>query len=1335
MKYLFILILFFSSDAYSQQNLNIPQMTSGMPSWAKLMYESNINLIKLDSAYRAFYKFNNFVKSNYTRYYKRLIMNNRNFMNNDGTFNSYSSDVIEKMFQKEDHKQSKSLLGELVWKPFIMETFFLEKNRVACPWQTNVYAIDVSKSNPNILVCAAETGSIYRTTDKGLNWNQIGTDFSLSTEAICIHPSNPDIIYIGTNGSLRKSLDAGLTWKTIHSVTDIYFYDIEINSSNPNIIVTGTDRGLFRSSDGGETWKGISNLSVCEIESNPSNPNVIYIMQASKSGYEPWKSIDGGATFSLKNSGWYNLTDAGVRMSVTPADPKRVYAISLTSKGPHLMRSNDEGDTWKIISTGSYNLLDDNKKPIKSYNGVDDSVYKSKDFPMDNWQGYYDLSLVVSHTNPDQIITGTGSTYKSIDGGKTFVVMGGYGGSFSVHPDLQEAISIGKDTWIATDGGITYSSDFFTDTKNSEARMKGVNGSDVWGLDAGWKEIFFVGGRYQNGNTVWHENYLNKFIRMGGAESATGYVNPIRNRDVYFSDIGGYTMPEKYDTSWQWIRIPCAKWPNETYYPMEHSDMVWSPICYSTVYLGNKNVLWKSTNNGVSFDSVFATPHKENNDVVEAIEISRNDPNVIYITEKSNSVNDGFLWKSINSGKSFILLPQPIGTSNGERRLCAIALSGNSENEIWRAFRSGSSSNKVFHSIDGGKSWTNITTATIRNFTISDITHQIGTDGGVYISCDGGRIFYKNNIMKDWVDFGSGLGVSHFTRGLKIFYRDGKIRSGSNTGVWERPLYEESEVLAQPTADKLTTDCPRDTFYFDNYSVLKLDSLTSWKWEFKGAQFVSNYNIRNPKVIFGKPGKYSVKLTVTNSKGSNSKLVDNIIEVLPSQCEIDSFAGKALDLSNKNDYGKLEAIPDLKNAKGFSCSAWIKLNSPQDCFTQILSNWSSNVSMGFGFAFQGYRTTTNLTFSWKGVAYQLTSAFNLDTSKWIHVAMVVYPDSVRLYRDGDSWTYKGNFKDFDLSSTPWELGQGVPGQCGNFQGQLDELKIYNRSISQNEVRANMHLIHPESEPGLVAYYQFNESPANIYYNRVGSLHGTNGGALRIISTAPVATGKSYKASNISQGKNIFDSTGINLYSNQPSQTGSEIIAYRLFSQPDSLPKNIKSHSNNYWIIKSWGNKSSIPYSSIEFKDLGEIINDDVLNPNTFKLYKRDVANEHLSTWKLISSGVNADSLLRSVKFSGDSNIVGQYIIETLGNSVLSIDNEKINSKFLSVLPNPSSNTCLVKYSGIAKFNQLKIYDVTGKIVFEKLITNSDELVIDIEFLTKGVYYLDAANERIMIVKN
>ena len=71
---------------------------------------------------------------------------------------------------------------------------------------------------------------------------------------------------------------------------------------------------------------------------------------------------------------------------------------------------------------------------------------------------------------------------------------------------------------MSTDGGLTYSTDFFTKVENSEARNYGINGSDFWGFDAGWHENIFVGGRYHNGNTVYHENYLNKFIRMGGAE-------------------------------------------------------------------------------------------------------------------------------------------------------------------------------------------------------------------------------------------------------------------------------------------------------------------------------------------------------------------------------------------------------------------------------------------------------------------------------------------------------------------------------------------------------------------------------------------------------------------------------------------------------------------------------------------------------------------------------------------------------------------------------------------------------------------------------------------------
>lgn len=93
--------------------------------------------------------------------------------------------------------------------------------------------------------------------------------------------------------------------------------------------------------------------------------------------------------------------------------------------------------------------------------------------------------------------------------------------TFALTSDLQARVSHGNDCWIATDGGLTHSSDFFTMVQNAKALNLGLNGSDFWGFDAGWHEKVFVGGRYHNGNTFYHENYEGKFIRMGGAESPT----------------------------------------------------------------------------------------------------------------------------------------------------------------------------------------------------------------------------------------------------------------------------------------------------------------------------------------------------------------------------------------------------------------------------------------------------------------------------------------------------------------------------------------------------------------------------------------------------------------------------------------------------------------------------------------------------------------------------------------------------------------------------------------------------------------------------------------------
>jgi hypothetical protein len=99
--------------------------------------------------------------------------------------------------------------------------------------------------------------------------------------------------------------------------------------------------------------------------------------------------------------------------------------------------------------------------------------------------------------------------------------------------------------WLATDGGLTFSSDNFTNTNNAQSKNNNLIGSDFWGFDQGWNEDIVVGGRYHNGNTAITDFYQEKALRMGGAESPTGWVLQGKSRHVAFDDLGaGWILPQ-----------------------------------------------------------------------------------------------------------------------------------------------------------------------------------------------------------------------------------------------------------------------------------------------------------------------------------------------------------------------------------------------------------------------------------------------------------------------------------------------------------------------------------------------------------------------------------------------------------------------------------------------------------------------------------------------------------------------------------------------------------------------------------------------------------------------
>lgn len=867
--------------------LNIPKPSSTMPPWAKLLYVKPLNVNDVTAAFDEYYRNHPLPVEGkghkeardeeyehekiYVLYYYRLKMFTRNAVKEDGTLKT-SQEMENDQLLSEDVDETKSD----IWSPLNAETYWPandDTNNAMVDEQANVYCFDVFPDNTNIAYAGTETGGLYKTTDNGQLWKQISKNYSFEElSAIAIKPNDADVVFVGDNKAIYKTSDGGEKWKAVKeieglsNINEIGVNAIEISPLNPTVILVATNKGIIRSADGGESWKRVKSPASTDIAINPKDANVVYAVLQKKDStfYECWKSVDQGKTFKRKRKEWpTKYTGGKAVIGLTAADTSTIYIAMLTgpedstSETPILVKSTNGGDNWKTVAVG-------NKKE------------ESSAFPLDGGQGWYDFIILVSPINENHVIIGTTESYKSTDGGIKFKCLSDCDEApLRIHADLQAAKAIEKESWIASDGGMTYSTDFFT--KESISRVKGLNGSEWWGMAAGWNRDIIVGGLYHNGDVAYSEMYDNKTLRVGGGESATGYMNPFFDRNTYFSDIEDFGQQLPTSITEEIAEIPqLSMFPNELNEEMGSGEIEWDPRYASVFYLGKDNVFYKTTNNGAEFKPLHT--FKEGTEILQ-FEISRSNPKVIYVVERNNirDKEDGKIWKTTDGGINWFEITTIPNTSKKERNYMAITMSATDEDEVWVALKDGSKENKVFKTIDGGLSWLNLTTPRIKNLKVASIMHQLGTNGGVYVGGSNGKIYYKNNQLSDWKTFSKGLPVNYSASFLKPFYRDNKIRTGGIGGLWEATLYENSALIAQPMVDKESgTSCPADTFYFDSYSVLPAGA--TFFWSFPGAAYVSSPTIRNPKVVYT-PGKHSVTLTVSNGDRTDTKTINDLVTV------------------------------------------------------------------------------------------------------------------------------------------------------------------------------------------------------------------------------------------------------------------------------------------------------------------------------------------------------------------------------------------------------------------------------------------------------------------------
>ncbi|WP_034040896.1 discoidin domain-containing protein [Wocania ichthyoenteri] len=877
-NYLIIAISFFViSKSYAQTHITSydellgvitdykPTFNENLPDWAKLLYAYPINFNEIDSKYKAYMKNNESEKSAIIRYYKIWSRVVADYVDSSGRIilpeNNLSKKVVKTKQQKtfDNSNSNWSFLGP-------KNTFFRKGSNGSvippvAPWQVNVYSFDVFQGDPNIIYAGTETAYVNKTIDGGQNWTMLAPNYLFSAVLdVLIHPVNPDIVYVSGGNQIHKTTDGGVTWiPMLQPGTAFAANHIIIDPNNHNKLIVSSNKGIYVSMDAGTSWVQKNSKRAYDIEFQPNNNNRIYsIVKGDSGNFEILESTDGGDNFSVV-SGFPTIADiSGGLIAVTPANSNMLLVTMLSENNtPFLYKGILNGTNWTWTK-----VIDCNTSTFKYNNG----------------QGYYDLVLEISPINADEFFVGTLTLFKTTNGGNQFDAIGGYFGRFSIHPDMQDIKWLPDNSvWVATDGGMSFSTDAFE--TNFQPRINGLVGSAMWGFDQGWNEDIVVGGRYHNGNMALADFYNGKTLRMGGGESATGWVLQGKSRHAAFNDLGaGWILPPTAESQAEG-RFKFTKYPNMLEYGGRRSDLIHHPNYFEILFLGQGNSIWKSTDMGETFESLYTF-----SGTVLCIQMSFSNPNVIYA-----DINGSGLYRSDDLGVTWVHKPSLSNNSNGGSKMngrTSLVISPYDENTIYACYSNGNQTNtigSVFKSVNGGDTWTNIT-GTVNGHT-KKLVIQPTTSGEdlIYLfntssSGNQSEVYYRKSSMSDWSLFANNYPGNFRIRAAIPFYRDGKIRLAGGGGVWETPLQEQNFTpIVNPWVENVSNKCMDDVLHFDDHSILNHEG-ASWKWEITPAPtYISNPNIRNPEVILGAPGSYTVKLTVTQNGVDYVKEIENMV--------------------------------------------------------------------------------------------------------------------------------------------------------------------------------------------------------------------------------------------------------------------------------------------------------------------------------------------------------------------------------------------------------------------------------------------------------------------------
>ncbi len=685
-----------------------------------------------------------------------------------------------------------------------------------------------------------------------------GNRTSARVSSIAIHPTNPNVIYIGAaGGGVWRTDDAGATWRPLtDNECSLSMGSVAIDPVNPDIVYAGTGEtpigyssyygcGVLRSLDGGSSWEQLGGdvfvdrrlqggARIKRVVINPSTAgSASSTVVLAASDYGVFRSEDSGRTWKLVLAHPRPGSGSAV-IAMKPGDASVVYA-GIPFHGGGIFRSMDGGMSWTDSSpdfaadgVARHTLRQLDLAVVPS---APDVLYASIRIEASPWLVFYRsddgaetwryleakglvcrscgfMALAVHPNDPERVYFGDVYLQLSEDGGRTFrqIDQPGYVDQQHIVFDTLSGPGV---VYFANDGGLWRSGDggmSVTSLSTNLAITQFYPGIALHPSDPG----VTLGGtqdqgtqRSSAGTAIW-----DKVFGGDGGYAAFDAEDP----DVWYNEI--QWMPGSRASSASGPRrngVLAASGIDQSEPGLFIPPLVMDPVDSRRLYFGTSR-LYRTDDAAGTWTPLFTIPGGQR-EVTSAIAPSASDPNTVYIAAGTTLLGFKNEWRSLSRG---VYVTRDGGETWSDksaglpdRRFIGDLAVHPADPDRAYAVVGGFGTGHVFETADGGDTWTD-RTGNLPDVPVNAVLHDPADHEAIYVGTDLG-VFYSSAGGDVWTLLSTGLPNVPV---LELAAQPGTGRLVASTigrGMFEIPIEVPLVARTRPAAIVDTVYAATDT--------------------------------------------------------------------------------------------------------------------------------------------------------------------------------------------------------------------------------------------------------------------------------------------------------------------------------------------------------------------------------------------------------------------------------------------------------------------------------------------------------------------------------------------